>query len=86
MDPISLVPFPLSPDDPLEHDLVEIDAAIGLVTHGRATRVQLVALARPEAIGPTALARAQAAGLRFTLDRGAAGVAVTIGPRETRPA
>jgi hypothetical protein len=86
MDPISLVPLPTAPDDPLERDLVEIDAAIGLVSHGRATRVRLVALARPEAASPTGLARAQAAGVRFSLDRGAVGIAVTIGPRDRRPA
>jgi hypothetical protein len=82
MDPISLVPFPTAPDDPLERDLVEIDAAIGLVSHGGATRVRLVALARPEAASATGLARSQAAGLRFSLDRGTVGVALTIGPRD----
>jgi hypothetical protein len=85
MDPSSLLPFQTQSDDPLERDLLEIDAAIGLVSKGQATRVRLVSLSRPEAASPTGLARAQAAGVRFSLDRGAAAIAsVTVGPRIRR--
>jgi hypothetical protein len=80
MDRPTLLPFPAVPSDPLERDLAEIDAAIGLVSRGLARRVRLVALARPDAVAATGLARAQAAGVGFTIDRGSSGIAVTVGP------
>ncbi|OGO57888.1 MAG: hypothetical protein A2Z32_07330 [Chloroflexi bacterium RBG_16_69_14] len=82
MDAITFLPSPHAADETIGHDLAEIDAAIGLVVHGLATRVQLVGLKGPEAVAATALAHAQAARVRFSLDRGACGtVALTLGPR-----
>lgn len=84
MDLRPILPFPAPGLDPLERDLGEIDAAIELVTRGAATRVRLVALARPDAAASTGLARAQAAGVRFAVDRRANGTSVTVGPRDAR--
>ena len=82
MDSPSLLPFPGASLDPIEHDLVEIDAAIDLVALGLATRIQLVGLIRPESVAPDALAHAQRRRVAFVLDRrGEAPYAVTIGPR-----
>jgi hypothetical protein len=82
MDSTTLLPFPNVSADPLERDLAEIDAAIGMVEQGVATRVRLVGLARPEAVAATGLARAQEASIEFHLDRSPEGVtAITLGPR-----
>ena len=82
MDPTTLLPFPLAAEDEVEHDLVEIDAAITLVARGLARRVCLVNLTRPEALAATGLAHAQSARVMFQLDRTPDGaIAVTLGPR-----
>jgi hypothetical protein len=82
MDRITTLPFPNVSPDPIEHDLIEIDAAIALVARGLATRVRLVGLLRPEAAAPAGLAHAQQANVGFSLDRNAEGAAtVTLGPR-----
>jgi hypothetical protein len=82
MDPITLLPFPNASVDPIERDLAEIDAALGLVARGLATRVRLVGLMRPEAAAPAGLAHAQEAHVAFSLDRQTDGtVMLTVGPR-----
>jgi hypothetical protein len=82
MDPTTLLPFPNASIDPIESDIAEIDAALGLVTRGLATRVRLVGLLRPEAAAAAGLAHAQEAQVAFSLDRGPDGaVALTLGPR-----
>jgi hypothetical protein len=82
MDPTRLLPFPHASTDPIERDLAEIDAAIGLVTLGVATRVRLVGLMRAEAVAGAGLARAQDAGVSFRLEHSeGGGLAVTLGPR-----
>ena len=82
MDSPTPLPFPHASIDPIEHDLVEIDAAIDMVARGLATRIQLIGLIRPEVVAPNGLAHAQRRGVAFTLDRrGDAQLAVTIGPR-----
>ena len=82
MDPITQLPSTRAPLHPLDRDLAEIDAAIGLVVRGVATRVRLVGLMRPDALAAVGLARSQSAGVRFEIDRGANGdVAMTLGPR-----
>ena len=81
MDIVSPIPFPGAPSDPLGHDLAEIDAAIGLVADGRATRVRLVNLGHPDEIAAVGLAHAQDAGIEFRLDRNGSATAVTVGPR-----
>jgi hypothetical protein len=82
MDPNVLLPFPAASGDPIERDLAEIDAALGLVARGLATRVRLVGLMRPEAAAEAGLAHAQEAQVAFSLDRGTDGaVALTVGPR-----
>ncbi len=83
MEPTRLLPFPRATTDPIERDLVEIDAAISLVSRGLATRVRLVGLMRAEAVAGAGLARAQDAGVSFRLEHSADGVpAVTLGPRD----
>jgi hypothetical protein len=82
MEPTMIRPFSGASTDPLERDLVEIDAAIALVARGLATRVRLVGLLRPDAVAATGLAHAQEANLGFSLDRNAdGGATVTLGPR-----
>lgn len=82
MDATPLHPFPHASGDPLEHDLVEIEAAIDLVVRGLATRVRLVGLTRPEGAAATGLVRAQEAHVAFRLERSPAGaVSVTLGPK-----
>lgn len=82
MDQDTLLPFPGASNDSVVRDLVEIDAAIDLVSGGLATRVRLVGLLRPEAVAATGLAHAQDALVAFNLDRGPAGsIAITVGPR-----
>jgi hypothetical protein len=82
MDQDTVLPFPNASSDPVARDLVEIDAAIDLVTRGLATRVRLVGLKRPEAVAATGLAHAQDALVAFSVDRGPAGsIAITVGPR-----
>ncbi|HEV7603419.1 MAG TPA: hypothetical protein VGO15_00510 [Candidatus Limnocylindrales bacterium] len=84
MDLTPILPFPSLADDPLERDLEAIGAAIELVKRGTATRVRLVALARPEAAASTGLARAQAADVRFAVERRSSGTSLTVGPRHAR--
>jgi hypothetical protein len=82
MDQDTVLPFPNASSDPVARDLVEIDAAIDLVTRGLATRVRLVGLKRPEAVAATGLAHAQDALVAFSVDRGPAGsIAIMVGPR-----
>lgn len=64
--------------DPLESDLVEVDAAIGLIAAGAATRVRLANLRRPEALAAIALARSREAGIRFTTERRGGSLALTF--------
>lgn len=81
MDRVTPLPFAIVSLDPVEHDLIEIEAAIAMVAGGFATRVHLVGLLRPESAAPIGLAHAQVAGVDFSVDRGLAGaVAITIGP------
>lgn len=54
--------------DPLEADLQEVLAAIGLVAGGVARRVRISGLRRPQAVAGVAVARAQEAGVRFALE------------------
>jgi len=82
MDSTTLLAFPRESADPLERDLAEIEAAIGLVEQGVATRVRLVGLLRPDAVAAAGLARAQEAMVAFRLDRSAGGTSrITLGPR-----
>jgi hypothetical protein len=82
VDPTRLLPFPNASIDPIDHDLIEIDAAITLVVRGLATRVRLVGLTRPEAAAAIGLAHAQDANVEFSVDRNpAGGLTVTLGPR-----
>jgi len=82
MDPVTHLPVTHSSLDLFDRDLAEVDAAIGLVAGGLATRVRLVGLGRPESVAAVALARSQAAGVGFEVDRGADGAAsMTVGPR-----
>ena len=82
MDPTTLLPFPLVADHQVEHDLVEIDAAIALVARGLARRVCLVSLSRPDDVAALGLAHAQAAQVPFHLARAVDGtISVTVGPR-----
>ena len=86
MDPTPLEQFAFSSTDPIQRDLVAIDAAIALVAQGLATRVRLVGLIRPEAVAAIGLAHAQAANMSFSLDRKAGGPGtVTLGPRSAGP-
>jgi len=81
MDTSASLPLPAVPSEPVERDLAEIDAAIGLVSHGIATRVLLASLAHPDRVAATGLAHAQAAHVAFTFDRTPGTVTLTIGPR-----
>jgi hypothetical protein len=54
--------------DPLESDLQEVLAAIGLVAGGAARRVRISGLRRPEAAAGVAIAHAQEAGVEFVLE------------------
>lgn len=72
--------------DPLEADIVQVDAAVELVRMGSALRVRLAGLREPEALAQLALARAQAADLEFSVDRDGDAVTLTIGPRRDEPA
>ena len=85
MDQISSLPLTHATFDPIERDLAEIDAAIGMVAAGIATRVRLVGLARPDVAAAVALARSQAACLGFEVDSGPDGIStVTVGPIAVR--
>jgi hypothetical protein len=82
MEPVTHLPTTPSSADPAARDLAEIDAAIGLVASGMATRIRLVGLARSNQVAAIGLARAQAAGLTFEVDRTPDGpTTLTIGPR-----
>ena len=64
-----VTPFPrASAPDPVESDLQEIVAAIGLVAGGVARRVRISGLRRPEAVAGVGVARAQKAGVDFALE------------------
>ena len=68
----ALIAFPAAPHgthlDPLERDLLEVDAAIELVAAGISTRIRLVNLSRPDAAAGHAAAMARGAGLAVRLD------------------
>lgn len=81
MGPADLTVLPRLRIERFEADLVQIDAAIGLVRSGAAVRVRLVGLADAGDLASTALARAQAAEVAFAVDRGNSGLTLTIGPR-----
>jgi hypothetical protein len=84
-----VTPFPgASAPDPLESDLQEILAAIGLVAGGVARRVRIAGLRRPEAVAGLGLARAQEAGVEFGLEPNETGgftVVVAREPEEGSP-
>ena len=85
MDNIIQLPLPVEAPDPLESDLVEIDAAIALVASGVATRVCIVGLKDPVSAATVGVAHAQQADVAFIVDRGANGsFAITVGPRANR--
>jgi len=80
----SVTPFPRSRNagDPLERDLREVAAAIGLVASGAAVRVLLVCLADPASVAPAGIALAQIAGVAFAVERTrAARQTIVVGPR-----
>jgi hypothetical protein len=80
MGDITQLPFPVDQGDQVEHDLIEIDAAIALVAGGFARRVCLVGLRSPELAAAIGLAHAQDRGVTFSLDHGVNGSAVvTVG-------
>ena len=82
MDAVTRLPITRALLDPIDRDLAEIDAAIGLVVAGLATRVRLAGLMRPESTAAVGLARSQAAGIQFEMRHDLAGMAsVTVGPR-----
>lgn len=81
MEPVDLHVLPHPSDAPLEHDLVEIEAAIELVRQGVAERVRLVSLVAVERVAGVALARAQAADVSLTYDPTGPAPVLTIGPR-----
>lgn len=82
MDRRTVLPFPNISTDPIDHDILEIDAAIALVARGVATRVHLVALMTPEAVAAIGLAHTQQANVGFSLDRNPdGGATVIVGPR-----
>ena len=83
------IPFPHAGEgtslDPLERDLLEVEAAIELVLQGLATRVRLTNLSRPDAAAGHAVAATGGLALRVTLE-GSAGEPRTLtietaGPR-----
>ena len=75
-DPIAL---PRHPADLIETDLVEVDAAISMVSSGIARRVCLSGLRWPEMVAPTALAHAQSAAVAFRIDRTSGRAALIFG-------
>jgi hypothetical protein len=82
-----VIPFSLDPEDSTESDdavLLEIDAAIALVSGRHAIRVRLTALPFVERIAGLGAAHARAAGVQFRLERAERpGVrTVTVGPWE----
>jgi hypothetical protein len=81
MDQSTLLPFPGAAPRNDDMALGEIEAGVGLVAFGLATRVRLVGVAHIEDVAAAGLARAQASGVAFALDRSTNGaVAVTLGP------
>jgi hypothetical protein len=83
MDPADLIVLPRPRSDPDEIDLIQVDAAIELVTSGVAARVRLVGMSRAASLASTALARAQVAEVTFGLERHGATTTLTFGPRLT---
>jgi hypothetical protein len=75
-DPIAL---PRRPANLIDADLVEVDAAISMVSSGVARRVCLAGLRWPELVAPTALAHAQAAAVAFRIDRASGRAALIFG-------
>jgi hypothetical protein len=63
----------------IDVDLVEVDAAILMVSSGMAQRVCLSGLRWPEIVAPTALAHAQAAAVAFRIDRSSGRAALIFG-------
>jgi hypothetical protein len=86
VDQAKSVPFRRAPhpaDAAQERALIEIDAAIALVTRGTAIRIALAGLAITDAVGSVAAAHAQAAGVRLHVERRGGGRAATsmiVGP------
>lgn len=74
--------------DPAERALLEIDAAIALVSGGGAVRVRVCGQPGVEDVAVAGAARAQAARVTFQLRREPSGsVTVVVGPRlDVRPA
>jgi hypothetical protein len=85
MDRADLIVLPRHRTDPVEVDLVQVDAAIEMVRRGAAARVRLAGLADAAGLASTALARAQEAGVEFALDRAGLALTLTFGPRSTHP-
>jgi hypothetical protein len=81
MEPNESVVYPHGSTDPIDLDLIEVDAAIAMVAGGLAARVRLTGLRQPDAIAGPALARAQAAHVAFDLERTEL-VVLTLGPAD----
>jgi hypothetical protein len=68
----ALIAFPAAPHgthlDPLERDLIEVDAAIELVAAGVSRRIRLVNLSRPDAAAGHAASVAGDLGLDVRLE------------------
>ncbi|MBA2719183.1 MAG: hypothetical protein H0U52_08105 [Chloroflexi bacterium] len=79
---------PAAAPDPDERALLEIDAAIALVSGGAAVRVRVCGQPAAEDVAVAGAARAQAAHVAFQLRREPSGsVTVVVGPRlDVRPA
>jgi hypothetical protein len=76
---------PADDDDPLDLDLVEVEAGCRLVASGAATAVRLTNLRAPDRIAGAALAIAQANGISFAVLRGDGdGVTFALGPVRPR--
>jgi hypothetical protein len=85
MDHADLIVLPRQRTDPVELDLVQVDAAIEMVRRGAAARMRLAGLADAADLASTALARAQEAGVEFALHRDGSSVTLTFGPKRTDP-
>jgi hypothetical protein len=77
-----IIRFPGAPaQDPIDADLQEVLAAIGLVAGGAARRVRISGLRRPEAIAGVAIAHAQEVGVHFALEpNDSGGYTAMVGP------
>ena len=83
MEPADVIVLPRHRSEPDEVELANIEAAIELVVRGVAQRVRLAGLAAADGLASTALARAQAADVAFAIDRDAASMTLTFGPKQT---